>query len=39
MGFSWAYWEFCAGFGVYDLVKKEWRPELLGALQGKKTGS
>jgi endoglucanase len=32
LGFSWAYWEFCAGFGVYDPAKKDWRPELLGAL-------
>ncbi|MEI6808175.1 MAG: glycoside hydrolase family 5 protein [bacterium] len=31
-GFSWAYWEFCAGFGVYDKDANEWRPELLTAL-------
>lgn len=29
---SWAYWEFCAGFGVYDRNDKRWREELLGAL-------
>ena len=29
---SWAYWEFCAGFGVYDRGKKEWRKPLLDAL-------
>jgi endoglucanase len=31
-GFSWAYWEFGAGFGVYDREKKEWREPLLKAL-------
>lgn len=31
-GFSWAYWEFCAGFGVYDLTQNSWRPGLLKAL-------
>lgn len=31
-GFSWAYWEFGSGFGVYDIKKKAWRPELLKAL-------
>ena len=31
-GFSWAYWEFGAGFGVYDRAKKEWRQGLLDAL-------
>ncbi len=31
-GFSWAYWEFGAGFGVYDRVKKEWRRPLLESL-------
>lgn len=30
--FSWAYWEFCAGFGVYDRKSGAWRQELLGAL-------
>ncbi len=23
-GFSWAYWEFCAGFGVYNRATKDW---------------
>lgn len=31
-GFSWAYWEFGAGFGVYDRDKNEWRTPLLDAL-------
>jgi endoglucanase len=31
-GFSWAYWEFGAGFGAYDRDKKAWREPLLGAL-------
>jgi endoglucanase len=31
-GFSWAYWEFCSGFGAYDRDKKEWRQPLLDAL-------
>ncbi len=31
-GFSWAYWEFCAGFGAYDPGKKAWREELANAL-------
>ncbi|MCC6546952.1 glycoside hydrolase family 5 protein [Candidatus Sumerlaeota bacterium] len=29
---SWSYWEYCAGFGVYDPKAKEYRPELLRAL-------
>jgi len=29
---SWCYWEFCAGFGAYNPVKKEWRRDLLYAL-------
>jgi endoglucanase len=33
-GFSWAYWEFCSGFGVFDPKKNEWRPALLAALLG-----
>lgn len=33
-GFSWAYWEFGAGFGVYDREKNEWRTPLLDALIG-----
>jgi endoglucanase len=31
-GFAWAYWEFAAGFGVYDPVKLQWREALLNAL-------
>lgn len=31
-GFSWAYWEFCSGFGVYDPNQNSWRTELLQAL-------
>ena len=30
--FSWAYWEFGAGFGVYDREKEQWKSELLNAL-------
>jgi endoglucanase len=30
--FSWAYWEFGAGFGVYDRQAKSWREPLLKAL-------
>lgn len=32
LGFSWAYWEFCAGFGAYDPQNKVWREELANAL-------
>ena len=31
-GLPWAYWEFCAGFGVYDPDGEAWREELLEAL-------
>jgi len=31
-GISWAYWEFGAGFGVYDRSASRWRQELLDAL-------
>jgi endoglucanase len=31
-GFSWAYWEFCAGFGVYDPALQKWNEGLLEAL-------
>jgi endoglucanase len=31
-GISWAYWEFCAGFGLYDPAARAWREELLAAL-------
>ena len=34
---AWTYWEFCAGFGVYDPVAKTWREPLLEALVPKKT--
>jgi endoglucanase len=34
-GFTWAYWEYQAGFGVWDPKAKAWRPELLEALVGK----
>jgi endoglucanase len=29
---SWAYWEFCAGFGVYDKSRHEWNRQILDAL-------
>ena len=35
LGFSWAYWEFCSGFGVYDPQLGQWRQPLLTALIGK----
>jgi endoglucanase len=31
-GFSWAYWEFCWGFGVYNDTTKTWRDDLTEAL-------
>jgi endoglucanase len=31
-GMSWAYWEFCAGFGVYDRARRDWNKPLLEAL-------
>lgn len=31
-GFSWAYWEFCAGFGVYNPDLGTWNEELMAAL-------
>jgi endoglucanase len=31
-GFSWAYWEFCAGFGAYDPRTDMWRMPLKTAL-------
>ncbi len=30
--FSWAYWEFCSGFGAYNPQKEAWIPQLLRAL-------
>jgi endoglucanase len=32
LGFSWAYWEFCAGFGAYDPRAERWREALKSAL-------
>ena len=29
---SWSYWEFGAGFGIYDRENRRWRTELLNAL-------
>ncbi len=31
-GMSWSYWEFRAGFGVYDYATQQWRAPLLEAL-------
>ena len=31
-GFSWAYWEFCSGFGAYDPKAETWRSALKSAL-------
>jgi endoglucanase len=33
-GFSWAYWEFCSGFGAYDPRSDKWREPLKAALVG-----
>jgi len=33
-GMSWSYWEFAAGFGVYDPVARAWRAPLKEALLG-----
>ena len=30
--FSWGYWEFCAGFGLYDFTTNQWHEELVQAL-------
>jgi endoglucanase len=35
LGFSWAYWEFCSGFGAYDPKADAWRAPLLAALLDK----
>jgi endoglucanase len=32
LGFSWAYWEFCSGFGAYDPKAEAWREPLKTAL-------
>ncbi|MEN3043266.1 MAG: glycoside hydrolase family 5 protein [Fervidobacterium sp.] len=34
-GFSTAYWEFCAGFGIYDRTSKSWIEPLATAALGK----
>lgn len=34
-GFAWAYWEYQAGFGIWDPKAKAWRQELLDALVGR----
>lgn len=31
-GFSWNYWEFCSGFGIYEPKGKKFRDELVNAL-------
>lgn len=31
-GISWCYWEFGAGFGLYDPERKQWRQDLLDSL-------
>ena len=31
-GISWTYWEFAAGFGLYDLEARRWKHDLLAAL-------
>ncbi len=31
-GFSWAYWEFCSGFGIYNSTTGTWVEPLLNAL-------
>jgi endoglucanase len=36
LGMSWAYWEFAAGFGVYDRTKEQWREPLKAALLDRK---
>lgn len=32
LGFSWAYWEFCSGFGIYNSEDGTWYPHLVNAL-------
>ena len=34
-GMTWAYWEFAAGFGVYDPMKLTFRQGLVDALLGR----
>ncbi len=31
-GMSWAYWEFCAGFGVFDKARGQWNEQIRDAL-------
>jgi endoglucanase len=38
LGFSWAYWEFCSGFGAYDAKTDTWRAPLKDALTAKASG-
>jgi endoglucanase len=33
-GFSWSYWEFCAGFGAFDPKTEKWHEPLRAALVG-----
>jgi endoglucanase len=37
LGFSWAYWEFCSEFGVYDPQAKAWREQFKQALRTSNT--
>lgn len=32
LGFSWAYWEFCSGFGIYNPDTDRFYPDLINAL-------
>jgi len=34
-GFSFSYWEFCSGFGLYDPVKKVWHEPLMKSIVSK----
>jgi endoglucanase len=36
LGWSWSYWEFNQGFGIYNLKTNEWKQELKNALIPKK---
>ncbi|MBD3322079.1 MAG: cellulase family glycosylhydrolase, partial [Chitinivibrionales bacterium] len=38
LGFSWHYWEFCSGFGIYDASSGTWEQELVDALISDDTG-
>jgi endoglucanase len=37
LGFAWAYWEFCAGFGAFDPQAERWREPLKAALLDRAT--